>query len=292
VIDAERDDKQFRRGVVLGLTMAEILLLLIFVLMLLLAAKLQASNEREQTNMRERDEARTALVAAEVLVEQLEKAAGDKIDIMKDYIRVEQELAEARKKLEDTRDGALLVEEAKRMAPDVTIEQAIQQMVSAARLGDALSKTDADPSKLLESAASCKAELQNCQGQAAYLNDRLNDKTGGRGMPPCWVTEEGKIEYIFDAHLREEGIVLIDNKLPHRAQEQALLPIQGVKFDSPLEVSAFRSSVGPLKQWSEKREPECRFYVNLFDDTGANAKPRYKALRRGVEDYFYIRIAD
>ena len=36
MIGSARDDKQFRRGVVLGLTMAEALLLLIFLLMLML----------------------------------------------------------------------------------------------------------------------------------------------------------------------------------------------------------------------------------------------------------------
>ncbi len=41
MIGSARDDKQFRRGVVLGLTMAEALLLLIFLLMLILGVRLK-----------------------------------------------------------------------------------------------------------------------------------------------------------------------------------------------------------------------------------------------------------
>src|SRR6185436_10827866 len=104
MIGSARDDKQFRRGVVLGLTMAEALLLLIFLLMLILGVRLKTQSTQIAELEKARDEAQSSLVAIQPFMDKLSK--NEKFDISKDYERVQQQLADANARL---RDAALSV---------------------------------------------------------------------------------------------------------------------------------------------------------------------------------------
>ncbi len=42
-----------------------------------------------------------------------------------------------------------------------------------------------------------------------------------------------------------------------------------------------------IHDWSKGRDPECRFFVRVFDRTAANDKQLYKDLLQAVEQHFY-----
>src|SRR5690242_21074910 len=99
MIGSARYDKQFRRGVVLGLTMAEALLLLIFLLMLILGVRLKTQSTRIAELEKSRDAAQSSLIAMQPMLDRLSRS--QKFDITKDYVRVQQQLADANARLKD-----------------------------------------------------------------------------------------------------------------------------------------------------------------------------------------------
>jgi hypothetical protein len=317
MIGSAGDDKQFRRGVVLGLTMAEALLLLIFLLMLILGVRLKTQAAHLAEVAKARDAAQSSLVAIEPFMDQLSKS--EKFDITKDYVRVQQQLADANARLknaelsvdlmqqaaslappdatpeEATRAllneaaiGRQALDAAQRLTPDLPPEQAVQALLNAAIIGQSL-KDGGTPDELLAAAGACKADLQSCKNQATYLNTRLNAKTGGFDLPPCWVDSKGKIQYIFDASLSDAGIYVEDKAVSGREGDQEKLPLSRARYGEPLGPGEFSTAFAPLLKWSN--DHGCRFYVRLYDDMRDGDRAEYKELRGTVEGYFRILLS-
>jgi hypothetical protein len=317
MIGSARDDKQFRRGVVLGLTMAEALLLLIFLLMLILGVRLKTQTTHIAELEKQRDEAQSTLVAMQPVFDKL--AQRDKFDITKDYVRMQQQLADANARLKDAALSVDLVQQAsalapadatadevtkallneaaigrqaldaaQRFAPDLPPEQAVEALVNAATIGQSL-KDGGTPEELLASAGACKADLQSCKNQTTYLNTRLNAKTGGFDLPPCWVDTKGKIQYIFDASLTDAGIYVEDKAVTGREDDLEKLPLSRAVYGEPLGPGEFSTAFSPLLKWSN--EHGCRFYVRLYDDMRDGDRAAYKELRGTVEGYFRILLS-
>lgn len=317
MIGQARDDRQFRRGVVLGLTMAEALLLLIFLLMLILGVRLKTQSTQIAELEKARDEAQSSLVAIQPFMDKLSK--NEKFDISKDYERVQQQLADANARLRDaalsvdlvqqasslapadatpeeaTRTllaeaaiGRQALEAAHRVAPDLPPEEAVETLLNAAIIGQSL-KNGGAPEELLASAGACKADLQSCKNQTTYLNARLNAKTGGFDLPPCWVDNKGKIQYIFDASLTDAGIYIEDKGVAGREADRDKLPLTHAVYGEPLGPGEFSSAFSPLLKWSN--DHGCRFYVRLYDDMRDGDRAEYKELRGTVEGYFRILLS-
>jgi hypothetical protein len=317
MIGSARDDKQFRRGVVLGLTMAEALLLLIFLLMLILGVRLKTQTTHIAELEKQRDEAQSTLVAMQPVFDKL--AQRDKFDITKDYVRMQQQLADANARLKDAALSVDLVQQAsalapadataeeitrallneaaigrqaldaaQRFAPDLPPEQAVAALVNAATIGQSL-KDGGTPEELLASAGACKADLQSCKNQTTYLNTRLNAKIGGFDLPPCWVDTKGKIQYIFDASLTDAGIYVEDKAVAGREDDLEKLPLSRAVYGEPLGPGEFSAAFSPLLKWSN--EHGCRFYVRLYDDMRDGDRAEYKELRGTVEGYFRILLS-
>ena len=113
-------------------------------------------------------------------------------------------------------------------------------------------------------------------------------KSAGRGTekPACWADPEtGKPEYIFDVALKSKNLLVRDNAIPHRREEQARLPLQETRFDKDVSLQEFRNMTRALFLWSEKEG--CRFFVKVFDITQTHEKDRYKLHLRTVGEHFY-----
>jgi len=311
MIGSAGDDKQFRRGVVLGLTMAEALLLLI------LGVRLKTQNTHIAELEKQRDAAQSTLVALQPALDKLAKS--QKFDITKDYIRVQQQLADANARLKDAELSVDLVQQAAaatpdmtpeeatrallneaaigrqaldaahRFAPDMPPEAAVQALVDAATIGNAFAKSNGSAPDLLAAAGACKADLQSCTNQRTFLNQRLTAKTGGFDLPPCWVDNKGKIQYIFDASLTDAGIYVEDKSVAGREADQEKLPLSGARFDAKLSTAEFAAAFAPLLRWSDQHG--CRFYVKLYDEMREGDRAEYKTLRGTVEGYFRILLS-
>src|SRR4051812_25040938 len=120
MIGASEEDRQYRRGVVLGLTMAEIMLLLIFLLLLILAAKLVEERKFAEAAAQERDlavveklEAEKKLASLEPLLEEIRRTNTKDYDITKEYQKVKEEAEEAKKQLAEAKSVMEILQEVK-----------------------------------------------------------------------------------------------------------------------------------------------------------------------------------
>ena len=303
------DDKQYRRGVVLGLTFAEVLLLLIFVLMLILAARLFAMTKRANGETARRTQAEHTLNALRPILAKI-GTPQDKFDITKEWVRLHDEAARAKAELQDSKPVLDLVEKRQKeaagktklqvasqlaadadlgrkmaqaageMFPNQSISHSLDLFRQAARVGKSMVGKSSGQNTLANQFSSCVANLDTCKAQSANLSARL-----GGVLPPCWADAAGNPQYIFDTHLKEDGIWVTDNHVPGRESDQAVLSVSDFAFDRAMSQQGFVHAGLPMLQFSKKND--CRFYVRVFDDTGAQSKLRYKELLKGVEGIFY-----
>ncbi len=130
-----------------------------------------------------------------------------------------------------------------------------------------------------------RTQMMNLQGQMANLRRRLEDAGKGTEKPACWAMPDGTPEYIFEVTLRSNGLLVKDNALPNRSDEQKQLPISSINFDREVSLNQFRNAVQPLSKWSQQHE--CIFFVKIKDQTGSSQKAIYKRKLRTVGEFFY-----
>jgi hypothetical protein len=146
----------------------------------------------------------------------------------------------------------------------------------AQRLGYSPEELRAFEDRVVRELESTRAQLQEC------LMTKLGN---GLEHPACWANPQGKPEYIFDVALQSSSITVHDNAIPHRADDQARLPLAGLRFDEELTNAEFLTATRPLFLESERQQ--CRFFVQIFDRTAADEKATYKRQLRTVGQHFY-----
>ncbi len=304
--DILRAEQSYKRGLILGLTMAEIVLLLLFSLLLALAA-LFWEQERAKEKLVEDIKARDQKI--EMLLAELSRS--DLADMRKELVRLK----------EDEKKIAYLLERFQ-FDSDLALPKQVSSLVEKLSRIEALETVVADvgfptePEKLkesLERVQEAKQELEKADSQIADLKDKnktlekeiedaelgLEQKDGqlaslkrtldrlGKGTekPACWADEKtGKPKYIYNAGLTSNGLIVRLSESPPWAEARDL-PIDAISFDKELAPRAFLREADPIFQWSEKNE--CRFFVRAYDLTGPTEKKIYKRHMRFLESAFY-----
>jgi hypothetical protein len=360
-VDAEitTQTRFYRRGTVLGFTMAEIVVLIIFALLLAQAAILKHKDQRivELTGTNAAQEKRIVELSNESKALRIQVSNTNQFDDVFHVLRVtQQKLAEAQRQVVALEEQATarelraqqemaaaqqraadLAALAKTMEPLMThlasakmtsastdekvawvserieLAQAAIQLVQESGLrSDSAQLTLAEFKKLLPSLQSVnqtlaqlqqtarhntalqeqlhQAELQNAtlQGQLRHLQQMGKGMGKGTEKPACWASRDtGNPEYIFDVALTSTGMIVRDNALAHRHEEQQRLPLQSMVFNTELSPKRFLSDSSPLFKWSNNKDPACRFFVRVFDLTRASEKNTYKQHLRTVGQHFY-----
>jgi hypothetical protein len=312
----ERDNATYRKGLVLGLTLAELGILVIFVLLLAFGAALLAKNREIAALKRAVPEER----AASRVERMLRKKAADPAaarslarELVDTAVR-QDAVAEAERRLEQASAAVSKAEQAARMSEDKPPprsgsasgasavnrtdrdsgmerrgEDLRRRIADIAAERDALEGTLADlPSgerAIADRVLSTRLENERLKGSMAYAARRLEALGKGSEKPACWATRTGSPEYIFDVTLTSGGIVTRDRALPNRRAEQARLPLSGMTYGRVLQGPGFQAMTKPLFEWGEAHG--CRFFVMVTDRTGAAEKRRYKTLLLWVEGHFY-----
>lgn len=316
MLGVQEGDRQYRRGMVLGLTMAEIMLLLIFLLLLLLSAKLLEDRKLIAEAEKQREQAVAAKLVAEEKASNLERLLGpEKVnektiyEIFDELQKAEKRAEENKKKYEEAKSALEVLEPVRKDKPAMTNEEAVAEAKRLVETAQSVERQAAEmspgahPKDALEnyqeaamlgqqaktsnaSGATCQTDLNQCQASNIDMSRKLALKGGT--LPSCWIDgKTGRPQYIFDAELTDRGIILHDNQVAHRETEQAALPIAPLAVERLYQSGEFVAAGQKLFQWSDSQDPACRFYVRLIDRT-SNDKFIYKALKeKGVERVFY-----
>lgn len=269
----------YRRGLVLGLTMAEVGILIIFVLLLLIAF-----NEHRQRQLRQtmRDATPVKLVdlkelqESKELLEQLRAELGVSEQLPPEDFR---KLVRAIQPVLSTGAGPAALAE---LQAEIERQKAV-----TAGLQEALSKSQAGKSdEIIRKIEAQSHELANKEGQLKRYEQQLERSGQGKGVRPCWVEPDGTIDYLYDVVLTGAGIRMREYQYPSKAAERALLPMPATDPSEALSEQEFLRRTRPLYASSEAAN--CRFFVWIYDGTGPQDKELYKRLRRTVEGHFYI----
>lgn len=273
-----REDRFYRRGLVLGLTMAETVILVLFTLLLLLGLFIERKNREIERLTREN----STLQEQQVLLGGVNKID----DLFQELKLLRAENAQLR------RNVAALTQEKEAMEEDLEAEARAARELRALLAESGFDARDPDKLRAQITEARKAADLlQKARKEIATLKEQLaywQRRAGGRSneLPPCWIHPETKrVEYIFDVELVSAGLIVHDRDIPQRRAEKAALPIGPVSFGAVLSGSAFLDQTRALFDVSEERE--CRFFVRVFDRTGAAEKDAYKKHMSIVEQHFY-----
>lgn len=333
--DIRTQTRFYQRGMVLGLTMAEIVTLMIFALLLALAALLK---HKDQTITALQQMVTTQDTEIAALHEQI-TAGPSPVSQENRFSEMFRELSLARQEATEARQQvAALQEQAQTLnqivtqfapaqmatAPPATqsawiserlaLAEALTWMVHAAGLRpenpqmllttieqwlpslivlrtalDRHGSTDHSIDEFVQQTLGRlhQAERHNTTLQGQLRNLQQVCTRGGKGTekPACWASPEtGAPEYIFRVALRSTGIIVWDNALPYRREEQQQLPPTR-DFGVVLSPSRFLTATQPLFEWSTAHN--CRFFVRVLDRTRANEKATYKHHLRIVGQQFY-----
>lgn len=277
----------YRRGFVLGLTLAEAALLLVFVVLLLMVAGFER-----------RDRAIAELESLQSMAANMAPAGADPISFAKNQLVALSELREAAGSVSDDWDEDFIelvraVVTARQGGELVDVSRALQEKQERIDLMlEALGQLDgtAGVKELLERVADSEARLSNQRGQLTALQNRLERAGQGGVLPSCWTTPEGRIDYLLDVVLGSGGIRIKESSPERRRSERERLPMGPVVAGRTYSQAEFQALTKAIYDWSVARE--CRFYVNIFDGTQEHEKERYKSLLTTVEGHFYKRLSN
>ena len=296
------DNASYRKGLVLGLTLAELGILVIFVLLLAFGAALLTKRKEIEQLRRAVPEERAARRVERMLSEKASDPAAARSlarELVDSAVR-QDALDLSRRRLAQATTAVTKAEWAmgskvKSVVRPTPVgmerrgEELRDRIAEAVAERDAARATLADlpegQAKLADRMMATRLENERLKGSMAYAARRLEALGKGSEKPACWATRSGTPEYIFDVALLSGGIVVTDRALAGRRAEQARLPLNWMVYGRAVQGGAFQAMTKPLFEWGEAHN--CRFFVLVTDRTGAAEKRRYKDLLLWVEGHFY-----
>lgn len=259
--------------------MAEVGILIIFVLLLLLAfeqwSREASSRGRVMVPETRLQRLETSDRLMQELAEGVDAGANAAPDEIARLVRVVQAAAK-------TSDGQSMLAAAKEELAE--IEDAKARLEHLADVAE-----EAEGEFFADELERQSFELANKEGQLKRYEQQLAVAGLGKGERPCWVRPDGTIEYLYDVVLTSNGIKMREYRYPARSRERALLPMAEITPDRTLTPAEFVRLTEPLFRRSIAEN--CRFFVVVYDDTAPTEKELYKQLLRTVEGHFYKRLS-
>lgn len=291
------DPVGYRRGLVLGLTLAETLLLVLFILLLVYAAlgqqrdKKMKEQEAQIASLNLRIDSGVDRLARELT---LSGIASNPDELSRKLNRLTDEMARNAQLEKDLSIYQRLVptaSEAKQLADAFEVQQSPETPLQV--LDRHLSRTTNTPPTTTPDAPKTLAEalaaLDRMSGQLDYYERQQLTAGNGLSYPPCW-QRDGRIVYTYDALLLDDGLRLsvTDDRT---GLDMAGLRANGTEppLGQTISRQTFLAQTKGLHAWSVAQG--CRFYARIIDGTSAGNKSGYIQARRAVEDRFYPLVA-
>lgn len=243
-----RENLGYRRGVVLGLTIAEIIILIMFALLLAMTAVLV-----------KRQKATIQAIETRMAGKQLPQPVINKLSDMK--INLAQ------------KDGE---QQLLAILNDAEVDPARQrEHQKTFQLGSDVQQTfgkDVSAEKLLKAQNDLKSQLDSAKSEQ------------GKVLPPCYQSKKtDPIPFIFDIYVRSESVIIKDSvseALKERFKNDfgASPAVQSFSSD--------RDFLAKTKSYADYgRKHQCKFYVKVYDESGGN-KDRLKSQLKLIESAF------
>lgn len=290
------------RDRVLPFTLTELLALLFFALALALAFQWMKRNEAETEIAENREiidatrqlppEARASL--AGILTNAQDSIPEDFRDLSRRLEsnettrqRVAQALRESgmdSSRVEASSTEALLDSLAARLAAERAKAEALaeeSQVPDSAR--DPLDRMARQLGSARDSLRMCEEQSANTRNQLANCQRRVGN---GLDHPPCWADEFGRIEYVYETTVHTNTVTVEAIWPPGREDDARIVPGMLALPGDSLSYQEFARRALPVFAWSQRQNPECRFFVRIVDEVDGG-KQAFKDALLTVERFFY-----
>ena len=250
------DAQGYRRGMVLGLTMAEIMLLLVFLLLLAASALLFRRDGADALAQAQRDRQAAS--------------AGELADLRARAAAQEARLGTLEAGLAQSHAEVVRAEEGRALADAALARQSANVRAQAAQL------------------AAAQAEAHAVSGQNAQMRAELSRLHGnaGSGLPYCWTTPDGRPVTALRVQLRDGGVIAQEPSPRPRPEDPAWATLAGLQRNVLLPVESFMAQTAGLVAQSDA--DRCRFAIDVIDGTSATNKPGYKGLMNRLWGSFLL----
>ena len=288
-----------RRAFLVGMTLNELVFLLLFLLLIVSAVLLKGKadelnkqsaetrtlwNELEHSRQ-QLDEAFKKLVLQEAMLSRLSDAGRKRPQEEMDsfFRRLVEDQRKARQYDRLQAENRVLHNQVRRLEEHEALGRVVRRALQDSGL-------EADPRRaveaLLQAADRAKRNERDLEGRVAYLSMRL-DACRGTGLdhPPCWADPaSGAIEYLFRITIHEDGLQVEPAWPPRREADLRALPGAEAMVGRRLSTAEFRRLARPILDWSKARG--CRHFVRIHDEP-ATSKRAFKQGLLTIEAYFY-----
>lgn len=279
----------YRRGTVLGLTVAETFILLTFLLLLALLGLTHRDEPLSESNGESAPGVWMRPEEIETLKSRVEQAREAKEVAERARAAAERARDQAHRMVAQAREAKEVAERA-RAASERERDRA-QEMTERAREAR-------EEAELAHAAA--ERERDQARRELAVLRRKGEN-------PPCWydtvLDDEGgereKAYYAFNVAIHEGSIELAPSTVPpggavddgggSYADEYKRLRIEELPYGRKLSDKEFEEAVRYLAEQGRKqlvRTYKCVFFVRVWDETPDDAKKRWKDARRFIEQWF------
>lgn len=288
----------YRRGTVLGLTVAEIFVLLVFLMLLALLGVNRYWNERFEP-WRDIMEGSTP--------EEVKRALESPDELRREIERLKRQVEELNQEKERLQDRIRTL-----MAREGRVGEELDE--TKRQLAEC-EKALEDAKRKIETLTSENRRLQATNNELQGRNDALENQIRiiGKGTtPPCWyqvveetnpITKANRRErayYLFDIVIREDHMEVQPAPIPEgRAEDDGGKPYAEEAKDLYLEAIPYGASLTDREvievmrrvyvagKSSRIRTYSCAFYVRVWDETPATAKDRWKRAHDDVLEQLF-----
>lgn len=240
----------YRRGVVLGLTIAEIILLILFAVVLAMTGVLI-----------KRKNATIAEVETRMAAQQLPTSISRKLGEM----RINLSTTSGEQQLMGILNSADMdTERVKRQQQALQLGQNIQKAFGSNITAEQLIKSH--------------NELES-------LKNDLSKSGSGKILGPCYqANTNDPVPFVFDIFVRNDVLVMRD-VVPERLRTKFESDFKGTPSSQTFNNDRdFTNKTRPFAEYGKRHQ--CKFYVKVYDETTGNSKQRIKSQLKLVENAF------
>ena len=287
--DVTGQSEEYRKGLVLGFTMAEIMLILLFLLLLLLGKQLRDLEDQVSNS--------TLNDSPEVIVGSGLRGdfeAAKATQSIPDGLEFEQWVGKLIFQSEAEQVDILKAEiEALRLAVKQKDETITQLKEDLGPLAD-LKETIAQLEEQLQSLEQFKEQYGTVASAFQQSNISQNEgaqcllECGKKGVPACWGESINNPDFIYDIAMYDDyfWVALRNDNRDRNIEKWNALPDKA-KVSEPefLNRTEFMRRMQGLNEYGALND-DCKFSVRLFD-AATSSKQIYKKMRKEVESFAY-----
>ena len=287
-------EEGYRRGTVLGLTIAEIFILLVFLMLLALMGVNRYWSDKIDP---------WKDIMAKHTPEEIKEAMGLPEPLRRKIERLNRQIEELEKEKKRLQSRIRALEGQGRETGE-KLDEANRKLREAERALAECEKALADAERKIETLTIENDRLKDTNSEIQDENDALGERIRiiGKGVtPPCWFQQieetnpitrsnwREKSYYLFDIAIRDDDMEVQRLPIPEGSaeddhgmlyvEEAKGLALDTIPYGTPLTDEQIRNAMQHLYEKgkaSQIRTYSCVFYVRVWDETHSGAKKRWK----------------